>query len=104
MKIKLFKKEKSFKKKKESLWLDINFYWKLAILFMFLAIALSCVFGYYFFTQTNKEFVISSNTSSGRAEIFNKERIEKVLEYFSLREEKSTEILNSSVSAVDPSL
>ncbi|MEI8175116.1 MAG: hypothetical protein WCG28_04160 [bacterium] len=104
MKIKFFKKEKSFKKEKESLWLNINFYWKLAVLFMFLVIIISFAFGYYFFMQMSKESVALPVISSGQTDTVKKERIDKVLEYFSTRETKSAVILNSPAPVVDPSL
>ena len=104
MEIKLFKKEKRFTKNKGSSWLDIYLFWKLSILFLLLIIILSSIFGYYFFVQTNKEFVAPPVVEGGQTHTVNKEKIKKVLEYFSTREEKSNEILNSSAPIVDPSL
>jgi len=104
MKIKFFKKEKSFRKEKESLWLNINFYWKLSVLFMFLVIISSFIFSYYLFMKINKESVALPIASSGQIKTVKKERIDKVLEYFSKRQEKSTKILNSPAPVVDPSL
>ncbi|MFA6077083.1 MAG: hypothetical protein WC735_03345 [Candidatus Paceibacterota bacterium] len=104
MKIKFLKKEKSFKKKKENLLLNINFYWQLAVLFIFVVILLSSFFGYYLFTQTNKELVLSTVDVIPEVETVKKERIEKVLEYFSRREQKSDKILNSPAPVIDPSL
>lgn len=103
MQIKFFKREKSFKKRKESLWLNINLYWKLAIYFMFAVVLVSSFFGYYLFTQVNKELVLSISGDS-QVETIKKERIDKVLEYFSLRKQKSDQILNSPAPIVDPSL
>ncbi|OGI79115.1 hypothetical protein A3F19_02865 [Candidatus Nomurabacteria bacterium RIFCSPHIGHO2_12_FULL_37_29] len=100
--IKFFKKEQNFKK--ESLWLNINFYWKLFVCIIFITIILASFFGYYFFMQINKEFTPIVDDDGGRAETIKKERIEKVLEYFSLRKQKSSQILKSPSSIVDPSL
>ncbi len=102
--IKFFKKEKNFKKEKESLWLNINFYWKLAVCFMFLIFLLSFVFGYRLFMRINKESAFSMNGGGNKIETVEKEKIEKILEYFSLRETKSNQILNSPAPFVDPSL
>ncbi len=104
MEIKFFKKEKNFKKEKESLWLDMNFYWELSVCLIFLVALTSLFFGYYFFAQINKESVLETGSTSGKVETVKKERIEKVLEYFSLRKQKSAQILNSPVLVVDPSL
>ncbi len=104
MKIKFFKKEKNFKKEKASLWSNINLYWKLTVLFMFVVVLLSFFFGYNLFRRISKEPVLSTDDIGGQVETVKKERIEKVLEYFSLRKQKSTQILNSPAPIVDPSL
>ncbi len=104
MKIRFFKKEKSFKKGKENPWLNINLCWRSAVFFMFVVLFLSFSFGYYLFIQTNKEPVLSPVAASPEVETVKKERIEKVLEYFSKREQKSNQILNSPAPVVDPSL
>ena len=103
MKIKFFKREKNFSKK-ESLWLNINLYWELAVCFMFVMTALAVFFGYYLFMQINKEPVMPLNSGGEQVETVKKERIEKTLEYFSLRKQKSDQILNSPSSVIDPSL
>jgi hypothetical protein len=101
MEIKFFKTKKNFKKKSSEL--DPDFYWKLIVFLTFLMILASFIFGYYTFIQVKDES-ISSAENIGRKKPVEKERIEKVLEHFSLREEKSAEILNSPASVVDPSL
>lgn len=104
MQIKFFKKEKNFKKDKESLWLNINLCWKLAVGFMFLVLLLSFLFGYYLFRQISQEPLASSKDTSSKVETASKERINRVLKYFSAREQKSNKILNYPASVVDPSL
>ena len=99
---KFLKKEKSFKK--EGSWLNPNFYWKLAIYFVFAMILFSLFFGYSLFIRINKEPTLSANRVSEQIETVKKERVEKVLEYFSLRKQKSNQILNSPAPVVDPSL
>ena len=104
MQIKFFKKDNNFKKGKESFWLNINLYWKVSAGFILIVIFLSVFFGYYLFRQINKESILSISSGSGQVETVKKERIDKVLEYFSLKEQKSNQILNSSAPIVDPSL
>ncbi len=99
-----FKKEKSFKKEQDSLWSHINLYWKLAVFFMFVATIFSFFFGYSLFKKINKEPAIDASGASGQVEAAKKEEIKKVLEYFSKREEKSSEIINSPSPITDPSI
>ena len=102
MKIEIFKKRNNFKKKNFSI--NSNFYWKLSV-FLSLAIIIGLFFfGYYLFNQTNQESTPQITTDSGQVPVVNKNRIEKVLNYFSDREEKSKEILNTGAPVVDPSL
>jgi len=103
MKIKLFKKEKKFKK--ESPLLNLHFYWKLAVCIMCIVTTASAFFGYYLFMKINKELTPSpADMSAEKSETLKKERIGKRLEYFTLREEKSNQILYSGAPVIDPSL
>src|SRR3989344_8578827 len=102
MKIKFFKKEKKFKK--ESSKLNLNLSWKTAIWFMIIVALLASFFGYYFFRQINTEVVLEAGDAGNQMETVKKERMEKALEYFSLRKKKSVEIINSPASVIDPSL
>lgn len=102
--IKFFKKEKNFTKEQESLWLNINLYWKLAVFVIFVVLLLSFFFGYYFFMQINKEPILLIEGDNSQIETVKKERINKVLEYFDLRKQKSNQILNSPAPVIDPSL
>ena len=102
--IKFFKKEKNFIKEQEDFWLNINFYWKLAVLVMFVVVFISFSFGYYFFMQIDQEPILETSGASVQVGTVKKERIDKVLEYFSIRNQKSDQILNSPAPVVDPSL
>ena len=104
MQIKLFKKEKNFQNKKESFWLDINLYWKFAVCFIFLVAVGAYFFGYYLFVKINEESDFGVTADKGQTQTVKKERIDKVLQYFSEREKKSAEILNSPAPIIDPSL
>ena len=101
MQIKFFKIKKSFKK--HGLAFKPDFYWQLIVFAVFILILASFIFGYYLFMQINQESILSVG-SGGRQETVKKERLEKVLEYFSLREKKSIEILNSPAPVIDPSI
>lgn len=101
MQIKLFKTKKNFKKK--NLELNPNFYWKLIICLTFILAFVSFTFGYYFFIRIKEEPTFSAENTN-KKQVIEKERLEKVLEYFSTRKETSREILNSPVPVVDPSL
>ena len=101
MKIKLFKKKNNFKKK--DFQLNPNLYWKLALGCALIMILFSFFFGYRLFTQINEDAVPSNAIDSGQVPIVSKDRIGKDLNYFSDREKKSEEIINSPSPLVDPS-
>jgi len=102
MKINFFKKENSFKKK--DFTSRPNFYWKIVLFSTAIMILLSFVFSYHLFGQINQEPVLSFTNEDGKLGTINKDRILKVLNYFSEREKNSVEILNSPAPVVDPSL
>jgi type II secretory pathway component PulC len=102
MKINIFKKKNNFKKKNDTP--NPNMYWELAIFSTFIVIIAASIFGYNTFSQTNKESDLPAVKDSGQVPTVNKGRIQNVLNYFSEREQNSTQILNSPVSVVDPSL
>ena len=101
MKIKLFKKENNFKKK--DFELNPNLYWKIVLFLALAAIFFSFSFGYYLFMKINNE---DSSLSAGdikQAPLLTRASLEKALNYFSEREKKSAEIINSPSPIVDPS-
>lgn len=100
MEINFLKKNKKLIRK--DLEIKPDLYWKYILYITFVLIFFSFVFGFYLFIKISKEPVLSVNNTSGQ-ETIKKERINKVLEYFSDREKKSTEILNSPSPIVDPS-
>lgn len=104
MQIKFFKKEDRFEKEKESLWLNINLYWELMVFFIIGVILASSLFGYSIFKKISKESFSSAVVTDSQVETVSKQRIEKVLNYFSLRKQKSSQILNSPLPIIDPSL
>lgn len=102
MKIEILKIKKKFKK--GGFHTNPNIGWRIILFLVFFMIVISIIFGFYLFRKTNKEFVISNTEIKVQDNIVKKERLEKVLEYFSEREKKSTLILNSPSPIVDPSL
>jgi len=100
--LKFFKKEKKFKK--ESSWFSLALYWRLVVFLVFLSAIFSMFFGYYFFNKEGRESASGSSALGGQVEKIKKERIEKVLEYFAVKKQKSNQIINSPAPVVDPSL
>jgi hypothetical protein len=101
MDLKFLKKQKKFKK--ASLIIKPDLYWRYLIYMTFFLILVSCVFGFYLFIKINKEPILPVVSTGGEG-LIKKERINKVLEYFKERENKSIEILNSPSPIIDPSL
>lgn len=99
MHIKFFKKEKSFKKKSFSPIL----YWKIVVCAFFVLSVFSISFGFFLFKQVNKKPIFSGENNTSRAKMVKPERINKVLQYFSEREKKSKQIINSPSPISDPS-
>lgn len=102
MKINLFKKENSFKKKEFTF--HANMYWRIIPVGVIVIIILSFIFSYRLFVKINQEPVLSDTNESNQLPIISKDRIEKVLNYFVERENNSNRILNSVSPVVDPSL
>ncbi|MEI7709339.1 MAG: hypothetical protein WCI76_01335 [bacterium] len=98
----LKKKERRFKK--ERVELSIDRYWRTAICFLFLIAVSSSFLGYYLFAQINSEPKLDVAEANSQFETVKKERIEKVLEYFSKRDAKSTVIVGSPAPVSDPSI
>lgn len=99
MNIKFPKRKKNYNKRENP---NPDFLWRMLLLFAFLIVLASGVFGFYLFLEVNKEPDIQ--TEDGNSLIVNKKRIDTTLEYFSSREKKSSEILNSPSPVIDPSL
>ena len=97
----IFKKEKRFHK--ENSKINPNLYWRIMVVVFFVIVISAFVFGYLLFTRITNETFSEVSTPSGHIETVQKDRIEKVLSYFSDREKKSTDILNSASPVIDPS-
>jgi hypothetical protein len=102
MKIEIPKIKKKFKK--ENFKINPGVYWKtMVILFLVLAVGIA-VFAYNLFSQINDDNDSLIAEANQKIEKEKKDKINKVLEYFSERETKSNEILNAPSPVVDPSL
>ncbi len=102
MDLKILKIKKSFKKKNYRPNPDA--YWKFLFFLGFFLTLISLFYGIYFFIQINKESFGTEIPSTGQVELVKKERIDKVLNYFTERESKSTDIFNFPSPIIDPSL
>ena len=101
LKLKFSKNQKIFKKDESNI--DPNVYWKIIVFTFFILSGLAFAFGLYFLNKLEKEFSVNQNSSSA-LETDNQERMQGVLEYFSERENKSKQIINSPSPVIDPSL
>lgn len=102
MEIKVFKIKKSFRK--GGLHTNPDVYWNILQGVALVIVLGSFIFGFLFSKKVNKELVLSTENTDQQAETISKERIDQVLEYFSLREQKSNQIFNSPSPIIDPSL
>ena len=102
MDLKFLKRKKNFKKGNFQIRPDL--YWHLALCVGVLFTFPFFIFGFYLFKQVNTEPELQAQNSNKQIEVAKKERVQNVLKYFSDREKKSTEILNSPSPIVDPSL
>lgn len=102
IKIDFLKKKKVFKK--NNIQPNPNIYW-MVIFFMGFFFTISVfIFTFYLFKKINKEEALPILKENKQLEKISKNRIDKVLEIFTKREEASNKILNSTSDVVDPSL
>ena len=102
MKINFFKKENSFRKK--NFQPNANLDWKIFVGSALIMIFLSSFFSYHLFILINQDSFLPESGENGQVPALNINRMEKMLDYFSAREKKSAEIINSPAPVVDPSL
>ncbi|MBI5139781.1 hypothetical protein HZA26_04215 [Candidatus Nomurabacteria bacterium] len=101
MEIKFFKRKKHFRK--GGLRVNPDFFWEVILITGFLVFLSSCVFGFYLFNTISQKFALPDDEFQDPNRAVSKERIDKVLEYFSEKENKSEKIINSPSPVVDPS-
>jgi hypothetical protein len=93
------KKKKVFKKGSDQP--DPAKYWKIALLVWAVLILGAFAFGYLLFAHVNS--APATLPAAAAPKTVSKDRIDKILDYFSARDEASKEILNSPAPVVDPS-
>ena len=92
--------KKSFLKIRD---INPNICWQFILCLSFVLIILSFVFNLSFLRKIDKEIIFSDKNIEKKYNL-DKERTEKVLEYFSVREWKTNDILNNKIKIIDPSL
>ncbi len=103
MKIEFFKKKNNFNKKKSTPSPDL--YWKFTVIGAFTIILVSFIFGYHLFMNIDQQTMTGVDTvDSLQSPKIDDARLQKALNYFSERQNKSNEILNNPVPVVDPAL
>ena len=102
MKIQFFKTEKHFKKSDSQINPDI--YWRVVLYVVGLLIIFFFIFGFFLFTGLNKTEDVSFSPENSSAQTVKKSRIDKVLKFFSERQDNFENIKNSIPAIVDPSL
>lgn len=102
MKLPILKREKKFRK--GGFHTNPNIGWAL-VLFLGLLIASSLfAWGSLMFLKTSRELEAPSLGDQASQVAVDQKRIEKILEYFRAREQKSREIISAPPQVADPSL
>jgi hypothetical protein len=99
MKLKIFKKEKVFRK--GGFHINPDLWWEAVLSISFLLILASFIFGFFLLRNLSKEPVVAE--IAGQAKTIKKERINSALRYFAEKKRRSLEIANSPSPIVDPS-
>ena len=102
IKTKFFSGQKKFKK--GGLVTNPDFFWNILLSLFLLLVIVALIFGFFLFKKINKETFLDDSGSYRKVDTVNKERLDKALDYFSKRKNKSSEILNSPVPFIDPYL
>ncbi len=102
MKLDFLKKKNNLKRK------DFSFnpalYWEIIFFIGFILVVLASFSGYQLFLDINQESVPQTASTSSKISTVDLGRVNKVLNYFTIREQRSQEILNSPSAVVDPTL
>ncbi len=97
-----FKEKKVFKKGSDEI--NPNPFWNVVLMFTAIMIVFAFSFTFLVFQKVNKEVDASSSGVGSEAAVLPKERLDKILQYFQEKEEKSKEIFNAPAPVIDPSL
>lgn len=99
LKFQLPKRKKHWKKEETAIKPD--YYWRIVINVAFLLVILFSIFGFYNFRKITQETIEGAPAATNPIK---NERIMRVLEYFTLREQKSEQIILLPPGISDPSL
>ncbi|MFZ1020104.1 MAG: hypothetical protein WAN61_03935 [Minisyncoccia bacterium] len=102
MKINFLKKKNSFQKK--NFTFNASLYWKLILLGALAIMLGSFFYGYHLFKEVDQDSVLLVVNTPEQNQTVNINSLQKMLNLFSNRAEKSNQILNSPAPVVDPSL
>ena len=102
MDIKFLKIKKTFRK--GGLHINPDVFWNILQGTAFVLVISSFIFGFYLFYKIEKGFVLPTQSTDNKTQSIDMERINKILELFSQKKEKSTKITNSPSPIVDPSI
>jgi hypothetical protein len=102
MEIKIFQKQKNFKK--NGFVPNPTFYWNLILVLAFVIILVTIVWGFIFFQQISTDSGVFLDDVHKKVEVVDSSRIKKTLEYFQEREKESAKIINSPSPISDPSI
>ena len=102
IKNKLFSNKRKFKK--SGLVNNPDFFWNILLSVFLVLVITSLIFGYLFFKKTSNETFLEDNTVYKKVDTVSKERLDSILEYFSKRKSRSSDILNSPSPFSDPSI
>ncbi len=78
--------------------------WIFLLVISFFILVLIFVGSFLFFTKVSQDEYFKSSSPEVSSEILSREKLNKVLEYFENRKQKTDEILSAPLSLPDPSL
>lgn len=102
MNLKFFKTKKTFKK--GGIHIDPEIFWNICLLIACILIAVFSIFGFQLFQKTSKELILPAPSVLSQTKAIDRDSIQRVLDYFSERDQQSAKIINFPSSVVDPSL
>ncbi len=102
MDLKFLRLKKKFKKSEHQP--NPDFYWRIILAIFSILILSSFVFGAYLFFAVNEGDFSSTIIYTEQSQKISKERMGKVLDFFTNRSDKSKQILNSPALESDPSI
>jgi hypothetical protein len=102
MKFKFSKSKKVYKK--GSSVINPNKYWNWVLVVTGVMVVLAFGFGFFVLKEVNDEATFQDQEEKGVARKTQKDRINKVLEYFQTKENKAKDVTGSPSPVIDPSL